>query len=74
MTAAPRTAVVVFCWDCGYVGNRWDLHHDGLLGRDGWVEIVENLCPECGESCGPEVKVREVPAEDAPDGQAAERE
>jgi hypothetical protein len=54
----PRTAEVVFCFDCGYVGNRPDEHKGVVYGWEKpWDELV---CPECGESAGPWVKVVEV--------------
>jgi hypothetical protein len=56
--AEPREADVVFCFDCGYVGNRPEVIPDQQYGwEDPWEELV---CPECGESAGPLVHVREV--------------
>lgn len=58
MTREPRTAEVVFCFDCGYVGNRPTENPDTQYGwEEPWTELS---CPECGESCGPYVTVREV--------------
>lgn len=54
----PRTAEVVFCFDCGYVGNRPEVVENYQEFMEGpWTAM---FCPECGEHAGPWVPVVEV--------------
>lgn len=54
---APRVFEVVSCFDCGLVVNRVDEIHDQTQGGK---PFVDHACVDCGESCGPWIKVVEV--------------
>jgi hypothetical protein len=54
----PRVFEVVSCYDCGYVGNRPNVQENY---QEGWEQPwTATFCPECGESAGSWITVREV--------------